>query len=109
VSEKVSEILMHIIKKKEELSYDDDNSKISEALTNSLKMKMMFITMFMKMHRTLREEHELIMKLKGFCPGNRIPKGILLQGAEALMTALERYKEAKKIDEINEKMPDDYL
>ena len=109
VSEKVSEILMHIIKKKDELSYDEDNTKISEAITDSLKMKMTFITMFMKMHRTLREEHELIMKLKGFCPGNRIPKGILLQGAEALVTALERYKEAKKIDEINEKMPDDYL
>ena len=28
----------------------------------------------MKMYRSLREESELIMKLKGFCPGNKIPK-----------------------------------
>ena len=38
----------------------------------------------MRMYKTLREESELIMKLKGFCPGNRIPKGILMQGPEAL-------------------------
>jgi serine/threonine-protein phosphatase 2B catalytic subunit len=62
----------------------------------------------MKMYRTLREEKQLIMKLKGFCPGNKIPKGILLQGPEALKTAYERYREAKKSDEINEKMPDNY-
>ena len=71
-------------------------------------MKVKFITMLMKMYRTLREESELIMKLKGFCPGSKIPKGILLQGAEALRTALERYKEAKKMDVVNEKMPNDY-
>ncbi len=40
--------------------------------------------MMMKMFKTLREENELIMKLKGFCPGNKIPRGILMQGPEAL-------------------------
>ncbi len=40
----------------------------------------------MKMFKTLREENELIMKLKGFCPGNKIPRGILMQGPEALKT-----------------------
>jgi serine/threonine-protein phosphatase 2B catalytic subunit len=59
----------------------------------------------MKMYKTLREENELIMKLKGFCPGNKIPRGILMQGPEALKTALERYKNAKSLDAINEKRP----
>ena len=108
VSEKISEILIHIIKKEDEISCDEDGNKINEAITNSLKMKMKIIIMLMRMYRTLREEHELILKLKGFCPGNRIPKGILLQGAEALKTALERYKAAKTIDKINEKMPEEY-
>lgn len=71
-------------------------------------MKVKFITMLMKMFRTLREERELIMKLKGFCPGNKIPRGILIQGPEALRTALERYKNAKKLDSDNEKMPKSY-
>jgi len=57
------------------------------------------------MYKTLREESELIMKLKGFCPGNRIPIGILMQGPEALKNAYERYKNAKQQDAINEKRP----
>lgn len=60
------------------------------------------------MYRTIKEEQELIMKLKGFCPGNKIPKGIILQGPEALKSALERYKNAKSLDRINEKIPSNY-
>lgn len=87
----------------------------------------------MKMFKTLREENELIMKLKGFCPGNKIPRGILMQGPEALKTgkyysilfnsiqfsllnnnlftkllAFERYKNAKQLDSVNEKRPTSY-
>ena len=61
--------------------------------------------MLMKMYRTIREENELIMKLKGFCPGNKIPKVLLLEGPEAIMSVLERYEAAKKMDKQNEKMP----
>jgi serine/threonine-protein phosphatase 2B catalytic subunit len=57
-------------------------------LANSLRLKVKFITMLMKMFKTLREENELIMKLKGFCPGNKIPRGILMQGPEALKTGI---------------------
>lgn len=62
----------------------------------------------MRMFKTLREENELIMKLKGFCPGNKIPKGILIQGPQALKTAYDRYSKAKKGDEHNEAMPETY-
>ena len=68
-------------------------------------MKVKFITMLMKMYRTIREENELIMKLKGFCPGNKIPKGILLEGPEAIKSVLDRYEMAKEMDKLNEKMP----
>lgn len=71
-------------------------------------MKVKFITMMMKMFKTLREENELIMKLKGFCPGNKIPRGILIQGPEALKTAYERYSNAKQLDSVNEKRPNNY-
>ena len=108
VSEKISEILLNIIKRDKSIIGEDDSDKLGETITNSLKLKVKFLTVIMKMYRTLREENQLIMKLKGFCPGNKIPKGILLQGPEALKTAYERYREAKKSDEINEKMPDNY-
>ena len=108
VSEKIGEILLHIIKSGPKENNLNDSKVIDDTLTDSLKMKVTFLTMMMKMYRTLREENELIIKLRGFCPGNKIPKGILLQGPEALKSALERYREAKRIDEINEKIPDNY-
>ena len=71
-------------------------------------MKVSFITLLMKMYRTLREESVLIMKLKGFCPGTKIPRGILMQGPNALKTALERYQTARTMDMVNEGMPKQY-
>ena len=60
----------------------------------------------MKVMRTLREENELIVKLKGLCPGNKIPRGIILNGPNALKSTYDRYKNAKTLDIINEKYPD---
>ena len=77
VSEKISEILLNIIKRDKSIMSEDDSDKLGETITNSLKLKVKFLTVIMKMYRTLREENQLIMKLKGFCPGNKIPKGIL--------------------------------
>ena len=109
VSEKISEMLMQIIKKQDlEPNPNNDSKIIEENVTESLRMKVKIITVLMKMFRTLREERELIMKLKGFCPGNKIPRGIIIQGPKALKSALERYKNAKKLDEDNESMPKDY-
>ena len=61
----------------------------------------------MKMFKTVRQEKELILKLKGCCPGNKIPRGLILQGVEALKSAYERYNKAKVFDIINEKRPDE--
>ena len=32
----------------------------------------------------IREQNETIVKLKGLCPGNRIPHGLLSEGISAL-------------------------
>ena len=108
VSEKISEMLLHIIKKQDLDSKVSESTAIEDNITESLRMKVKIITVMMKMFRTLREQRELIMKLKGFCPGNKIPRGILIQGPEALKTALERYKNAKSLDSVNERMPKNY-
>ena len=108
VSEKISEMLLQIIKKQDLDSKLSDSKIIEENVTESLRMKVKMITVLMKMYRTLREQRELIMKLKGFCPGNKIPRGILIQGPEALKSALERYKRTKSLDQENEMMPKNY-
>ena len=58
------------------------------------------------MFKTLRQENEQIVQLKGLAPDNKIPKGLLLQGSDAIKDQLEVFSNAKSLDKVNEKMPD---
>ena len=58
------------------------------------------------MFKTLREEEEIILQLKGLCPDNKVPKGLLQQGKEAILTAVDAFQKAKDWDSINEKRPE---
>ena len=60
----------------------------------------------MKMFKTLREDKEIIMQLKGLCPDNKVPKGLIQQGHKALEGALDSFTKAKEWDIINEKRPE---
>jgi len=64
----------------------------------------------MKMFKTLREERESVVQLKGICPDGKVPKGLLLEGKRALETELldrkEFFSKAKRLDCANEAMPD---
>lgn len=57
------------------------------------------------MHKTLREQHEALIKLKGMAPDNKIPKGLLEQGDRAISNALEAFSRAENADIENEKRP----
>lgn len=57
-----------------------------------LKNKVRFVSRVMRMYRTLREENESIMSLKGFCPDNRIPRGLLLEGIGAIKDGKAKIK-----------------
>jgi serine/threonine-protein phosphatase 2B catalytic subunit len=70
-----------------------------------MRSKVKAMSRMMKMFKTLREENEMIVKLKGMCPDNRIPRGLLLEGSSAIRDALESFCKAKKWDKINEKRP----
>lgn len=58
-----------------------------------------------KIFKTLRKENEDILKLKGLCPDNKLPKGVLLEGSSAIKNALENFTNIKKHDINNEKRP----
>ena len=104
-------MLYHIIKSEEyntvEKNNSDESSTIEEVLSESLRMKIKFLTILMRIFKTLREEKELILKLKGCCPGNKIPRGLIIQGPNALKSAYERYNKSKVFDMINEKWPNE--
>ena len=59
-----------------------------------------------KLVKMLREENESIVQLKGFCPDNKIPKGLLFEGHDALENAVAGFANAKDADQINEKLPE---
>lgn len=46
----------------------------AEVMRNKIK----FVSRMMMMQKTLRMENENIVKLKGLCPDNRIPRGLLM-------------------------------
>ncbi|CAK75018.1 unnamed protein product (macronuclear) [Paramecium tetraurelia] len=130
VSEKITEMLYHILQT--DIQGDDDeqiseqdiqqfkqltkqaglqkqsttgSSQGAQKNTEKLKNKIKFVSTMMKMQRTLREERESIIQLKGACPDKRLPRGILMKGKDAINDQLADFTTAKSVDLINEKMP----
>lgn len=66
-----------------------------------IKGKIKFVAKMLQMQKTLREEHENIVKIKAV-NNNALPQGILLEGKKAILS----FKDAKKRDSLNERRPD---
>jgi len=58
-----------------------------------------------KMFSTLREDSELILKIKNISPDGKLPRGILLEGKPAIKHAAKQFTLASELDAINEKRP----
>lgn len=120
VIEKVTEMLYNVLKYEgaEEVDKDVSADKVKDKLNEealesqkaritSLKHKIRSIGKMAVIFKTLREEHENITKLKGLCPGYKIPPGTLSGGADAIEDALKQFEKAKKMDRMNEGMPEE--
>lgn len=124
VIEKVTEMLYNVLKyegveeEEEEEPTDVSADRVKDKLTEeakttqkqriqSMKHKIRSIGKMAIIFKTLREEHENITKLKGLCPGYKIPPGILSGGAGAIEEAMEQFEKAKKMDRMNEGMPEE--
>ena len=112
--EKVLEIMCNVVKPSKEEKLQENNGVKVQELKDSLKeskieilrKKVKAMSKMMKMFKTLREEEEIIMQLKGLCPDNKVPKGLIQQGRKALEGALDSFTKAKEWDIINEKRPE---
>lgn len=49
-----------------------------------MRNKVKAMSRMIKMFKTLREENESVVKLKGICPDGKVPRGLLLEGKKAL-------------------------
>jgi serine/threonine-protein phosphatase 2B catalytic subunit len=78
----------------------DDNAR--ERMRNKVRT----IGRMARMFKTLRQENETIVKLKGVCPGHKLPAGLLLQGKDRLSTELDHFENATELDHDNERRPE---
>jgi hypothetical protein len=58
-----------------------------------------------KMLTVLREESEMILKLKNISPDGKLPRGVLLEGKPAIKHAMKQFNLASELDKDNEKRP----
>lgn len=111
VCEKVSEMLLHLTKSKaaaepQKTKAGPPNSTHSSRLESQvLWNKVKSISRMIKMFKVLREQNEDILRLKGLCPDNKLPKGVLLEGSSGIKDAIQQFEALKKADMKNEKRP----
>eukprot|EP00919_Chromeraceae_sp_WS-2016_P062539 GHVR01148029.1.p1 GENE.GHVR01148029.1~~GHVR01148029.1.p1 ORF type:complete len:528 (+),score=102.29 GHVR01148029.1:170-1753(+) len=73
-----------------------------------LKSKVKTVSRMMRMFKTLRQENELIVQLKGQTPGHRIPMGALVEGRRGLQSELDTFCCLKQVDMKNEGRPENF-
>lgn len=70
-----------------------------------MKTKIKSVARMHKMFHVLKEESELLLKIKGMAPDGKIPRGLLLEGRPAIRDSFKEFSQASKLDKINEKLP----
>ena len=70
-----------------------------------IKGKIQSVAKLNRMFSTLREEQEMILKIKNISPDGKLPRGILLEGKPAIKHAAKQFNIACELDRMNEKRP----
>jgi len=78
---------------------DDDGAR------DRMRKKVRTIARMARMFKTLRQENETIIRLKGVCPGHKLAPGLLLAGKEKLKSEVEVFQHVENIDAVNEMRP----
>lgn len=106
-------VILNLCDEQEDAADDEDEepalgqASITPERADLIKTKIRSVGRLCRMYTTLREEHESIVMLKGLA-GGVLPRGLLSQGPNAIRNAIIDFETARKLDEINEKMPLQY-
>ena len=101
LADKVSSMLYTIVKKCSNFD-DEDEIDIGDKLKdealegnrkarNVIKGKIKSVAAMSKMFSTLREEQEMILKIKNISPDGKLPRGLLLEGKPAIKHAAKQF------------------
>ena len=77
MTKRISELFISGEEEEEEKSVEVSRAEV-------MRNKVKFLGKAVKMQKVLRADHELLVQIKGMCPDNRIPKGLLLEGTKAI-------------------------
>lgn len=107
VAEKVTDMLANV------LDFDADSAEGDDAAPPGvvaqrgglLKKKVLSVSKILRMYKILRQEHENIVALKQLTPNHKMPFGLLGKGSAEIQKALSGFEQAKRADEVNERMP----
>merc|ERR1712224_84410 len=69
-----------------------DGGGMSANRKDHLRKKVKTVARMARMFKTLRQENETVIRLKGVCPGHKLAPGLLLAGKEALEGELDHFK-----------------
>merc|ERR1719160_1868736 len=84
----------------------DGSGVMSNQRKDHLRKKVKTVARMARMFKTLRQENETVIRLKGVCPGHKLAPGLLLAGKEAMVGELEQFQQVQGLDCENEKRPD---
>ena len=114
LAEKVVSLMTNILKQTtSEVDEDDEHHALTEVTSakdklakfGKIKTKIKSFARMQKMFSTLKNESEMLLKIKGMSPDGKIPRGLLLEGRPAIKDSFKEYSRATELDKINEKMP----
>jgi len=113
VGEKVTEMLVNVLNicSDDELvtSSEPTGETDSQARREVVKNKILAVGRMSRVFSVLREESELVLKMKGLTPSGSLPLGVLSGGKSSLTGAINQkiasFDEAKDLDRANERMP----
>ena len=101
LAEKVTGMLYHLVKAGEDDEEDPDIKMGKQAIRG----KITSVARISRMFTTLREESEMLLKIKNISPDGKLPRGLLLEGKPAIKNVLKQFQMAKDLDKVNEKRP----
>jgi serine/threonine-protein phosphatase 2B catalytic subunit len=81
-------------------------AEAEDAERDRIKKKVRSIARMARMFKTLRQENETVIRLKGVCPGHKLSPGLLLAGKDKLQSELEIFGHVQNIDSENEIRPE---